>query len=52
MRGKKNNSIDSVSNFNFKNKIKGTIGTFSFRDKKVVQDLEIYRVENNKFTKF
>jgi len=49
---KKNNSIDSVSNFNFKNKIKGKIGTFSFRDKKVVQDLEIYRVENNKFTKF
>ncbi len=49
---KKNNNINSISNFNFKNKIKGKIGTFSLKDKKVVQDLEIYRVENNNFTKF
>ncbi len=49
---KKNNNISSINDFNFKNKIKGKIGTFSFKDRKVMQDLEIYRVENNKFTKF
>ncbi len=49
---KKNNNINSINDFNFKNKIKGKIGTFSFKDRKVMQDLEIYRVENNKFTKF
>ncbi len=45
-------SINSVNNFSFKNKIKGKIGTFSFKDGKVIQDLEIYRVEKNKFTKY
>ena len=49
---KKNNNINSINDFNFKNKIKGKIGTFSFKDKKVEQELEIYKVENNKFTKF
>ena len=34
------------------NKIKGKMGTFSFKDRKVIQELEIYKVENNKFTKF
>ena len=49
---KKNGPITSTNNFIFKNKIKGKIGTFSFKDKRVVQDLEIYKVEKNKFTKF
>ena len=49
---KKNGSINSVNNFSFKNKIKGKIGTFSFKDKKVGQDLEIYKVDKNKFIKF
>ena len=49
---KKNGSINSVSDFSFKNKIKGKIGTFSFRDKKVIQELSIYKTEKNKFTKF
>jgi len=49
---KKNGEISSVNNFLFKNKIKGKIGTFSFKDKKVTQELEIYKTDNNKFTKF
>ena len=49
---KKNGDINSINNFSFKNKIKGKIGTFSFKDKKVLQELEIYKVENKKFTKF
>ena len=36
----------------FKNKIKGKIGTFSFKDKRVFQELDIYKAEKNKFTKF
>ena len=49
---KKNGEINSVSDFSFKNKIKGKIGTFSFKDNKVIQELSIYRTENNKFIKF
>ena len=49
---KKNGEIRSVNDFLFKNKIKGKIGTFSFTDKKVVQELNIYKTEKNKFTKF
>ncbi len=49
---KKNGKINSVNDFIFKNKIKGKIGTFSFKDKKVIQDLEIYKTENKKFIKF
>ena len=49
---KKNGEIRSVNDFLFKSKIKGKIGTFSFADKKVVQELNIYKTEKNKFTKF
>ena len=49
---KKNGKINSVNDFIFKNKIKGKIGTFSFKDKKVIQDIEIYKTENKKFIKF
>ncbi len=49
---KKNKNITSVENFYFKSKIKGKIGTFSFKDRKVTQDLNIYRTEGNRFTKF
>ena len=45
MLGKKTENITSINDFSFKNKIKGKIGTFSFKDKKVVQDLDIYKVE-------
>ena len=49
---KKNGKINSVNDFSFKNKIKGKIGTFSFKDGKVTQDLEIYKTDKNKFIKF
>ena len=49
---KKNGGIDSISNFYFKNKINGKIGTFSFKDKTVSQELNIYKAEKNKFIKF
>ena len=44
--------ISSIDDFSFKNKIKGKIGTFSFKDKRVFQELDIYKAEKNKFTKF
>ena len=49
---KKNGKVDSINDFSFKGKIKGKIGTFSFDDKKIKQNLNIYRAENKKFTKF
>jgi len=49
---KKNGKINSVNDFAFKGKIKGKIGTFSFQNKKIIQDLSIYKVGNNSFTKF
>jgi len=45
-------NIKSVNDFLFKNKIKGKIGTFSFKNGKVTQDLNIYKTENKKFIKF
>ena len=49
---RKNGEINTINNFLFKNKIKGKIGTFSFKDKKVIQELEIYKTEKDKFIKF
>jgi len=49
---KKNKKIQSINDFAFKGKIKGKIGTFSFNNKKIIQDLNIYKAENKKFTKF
>ena len=49
---KKNGKVDSINDFAFKNKIKGKIGTFSFKNGKVIQDLDIYKTKNNKFVKF
>ena len=49
---KKNGKINSVNDFSFKGKIKGKIGTFSFNNKKIIQDLNIYKAENNQFKKF
>ena len=49
---KKNGKISTVNDFSFKGKIKGKIGTFSFNNKKIIQDLNIYKAENKKFTKF
>ena len=49
---KQNRTLSSTSDFVFKNKIKGKIGTFSFKDKYVRQELNIYKIENNQFIKF
>ena len=49
---KKNGKISSVNDFSFKNEIKGKIGTFSFKNKKIIQNLKIYKAQNGKFTKF
>ncbi len=49
---KQNGEINSVNDFLFKNKIKGKIGTFSFKNGKVNQELEIYKTDNKKFIKF
>jgi len=49
---KKNDGINSVNDFFFKNKIKGKIGTFSFKNGKVIQELEIYKTDDKKFIKF
>ena len=49
---KKRGKINSVNDFSFKGKIKGKIGTFGFNNKKIIQDLNIYKAANNRFTKF
>ena len=49
---KTSGEINSINDFSFKNKIKGKIGTFSFKDKKVTQELAIYKTDIDKFIKF
>ena len=49
---KEKGEINSINDFLFKNKIKGKIGTFSFKNGKVTQELDIYKTENKKFIKF
>ena len=49
---KKNGQIQSIDDFLFKNIIKGKIGTFSFKDKRVLQELNIYKTDKNRFIKF
>ena len=49
---KQNGEINSIGDFLFKNKIKGKIGTFSFKNSKVTQELEIYKTSDKKFIKF
>ena len=49
---KRNGKINSINEFLFKNKIKGKIGTFSFKNKRVLQELNIYKTGKDKFIKF
>jgi len=49
---KKNGKINNVNDFSFKGKVKGKIGTFSFNNKRIIQDLNIYKTKKNKFIKF
>tara|TARA_B100001093_G_scaffold314270_1_gene299860 strand:+ start:47 stop:1201 length:1155 start_codon:yes stop_codon:yes gene_type:complete len=46
---KKNKSVNSIKDFITKDKIKGKIGTFSFQDNKIFQDLKIYRAKDKSF---
>ena len=47
---KKNKKISSINDFLIKDKIRGKIGVFSFKDRKVSQELKIYRLKDKKFT--
>jgi|TARA_B110000211_G_scaffold181929_1_gene205908 hypothetical protein len=49
---KKNNGINTINDFFIKEKIKGKIGTFQFKDKKVSQQLKIYKTDKNKFKEY
>ena len=48
----KNNGIDSINDFFIKEKIKGKIGTFQFKDRKVYQELKIYKTHKKTFKEF
>ena len=48
----KNNRINSINDFFIKEKIKGKIGTFEFKDNKVSQKLKMYKTENKKFKEY
>lgn len=49
---KKNNGIESINDFLIKDKIKGKIGTFQFSNNQLIQELKIYKTEQNKFKEF
>ena len=49
---KKNNGINTINDFFIKEKIKGKIGTFEFKEKKVFQQLKIYKTHKNKFKEY
>ena len=48
---KNNKKIKSSEDFNLKEEIKGKIGRFVISENKVIQKLEIYKLEENKFIK-
>ena len=49
---KKNNGINSINDFFIKEKIKGKIFTFQFKNNKLSQELKIYKTEKNKFREY
>ena len=48
----KNNGIKTINDFFIKDKIKGKIGVFEFKDNKVLQELKMYKTNNNKFKEY
>ena len=46
---KNEKNINSINNFNLKTDIKGKIGKFKISDNKVIQKLNIYKLEEGKF---
>jgi ABC-type branched-subunit amino acid transport system substrate-binding protein len=49
---KKNDGINTINDFFIKEKIKGKIGTFQFKDGKVSQNLKMYKTDKDKFKEF
>ncbi len=49
---KKNYKIVSMKDFMIKDNIKGKIGTFSIKDGRLIQKLNMYKVSDKKFIKF
>ena len=49
---KKDFKITSMKDFIIKDSIRGKIGTFSFKDGKLIQKLNMYKVSNKKFIKY
>ena len=49
---KNDNKIDSLKDFVIKERIKGKIGAFNFKNGQFLQELDIYKVSNKKFKKF
>ena len=49
---KKNNNVKNINDFFIKEEIKGKIGTFEFKEKKVSQKLKIYKTDKNKFKEY
>ena len=48
----KNKGIKTINDFFIKEKIKGKIGTFEFKDNKVSQQLKIYKTVRGRFKEF
>ena len=48
---KNDTKVSSANDFNFKREIKAKIGKFKISENKVIQKLEIYKLEENKFIK-
>tara|TARA_B100000029_G_scaffold459901_1_gene490425 strand:- start:560 stop:1723 length:1164 start_codon:yes stop_codon:yes gene_type:complete len=48
---KNNIKINSANNLNMKKEIKGKIGNFKISENKIIQKLQIYKLEDNKFVK-
>ena len=49
---KKNYKISSLKDFIIKDKIRGKIGTFNFKDGKLIQKLNMYKASDKKFIRF
>ena len=47
----KKKGIENVRDFIIKEKIKSKIGSFKFIENQILQDLNIYKVEDKKFKK-
>jgi len=49
---KKNDGINTINDFFIKEKIKGKIGFFEFRERNVLQQLKIYKTKTNGFKEY